>query len=64
MGWNCTRPSLQVVADTLSKLIDSGTGPDGIPYSAWKAYKKMATLILWKLLGEICNFGYCPFGFH
>eukprot|EP00973_Karenia_brevis_P075485 10484510-Karenia_brevis.AAC.1 len=43
---------------------DSGTGPDGLPYSRWKANKKLAAVILWRLLCEACNFGLCPFGFH
>jgi len=33
----CVLPDSPLVAGILSKLADSGAGPDGIPYSAWLA---------------------------
>eukprot|EP00973_Karenia_brevis_P039698 5480650-Karenia_brevis.AAC.1 len=43
--WSCARPSLQQLEDVLVALQDSGTGPDGLPYSSWKAHRKLAAKI-------------------
>jgi len=34
---SCLMPESPLIAKILSKLSDSGVGPDGIPYSAWLA---------------------------
>ena len=43
--------------EIIESTVDSGLGPDGIPYSAWAKAGDGVQQILYKLYCDLCNYG-------
>ena len=52
------------IKEALQVLVDSGVGPDGYPYSAWKAGGEEACITLSLVAEEMCKTGTAPKDFN
>eukprot|EP00973_Karenia_brevis_P028216 3887188-Karenia_brevis.AAC.1 len=63
--WSATSlPEPSAFLRILEQCIDTGTGPDGIPYSALAAAGMIAAQILWEISKVACSQGLFPWGFN
>ncbi len=54
---NTQVPDVEYIELYLSKLVDSGVGPDGLPYSAWRAAGRQGARVLFRYLCFLMNGG-------
>ena len=57
-------PAEANVSEFLDKVKDGAPGPDGIPYSAWRAAGQLGSLTLHLVLAHLANGGYVPIWFN
>ena len=49
---------------TIRRTPDSGTGPDGLPNSAWKAAGMYGATLLYSVFLSMCTFSIVPWGLN
>ena len=57
-------PTVEETEDSIRGTNDSSPGPDGIPFSAWRAIAQIAALVLWGVLRALADGVEPPEGFN
>ena len=63
--WSMVKlPTEESIHKVIMSNVDSGTGPDGIPNSAWKPLGKHGALLLYNITLDMCTDKQVPHGFN